>query len=207
MEAAGGALQRVAQVRRLRRRTAVRRRGRARSARPELSSCGRPGRRRRRHHDRPARRRRTRTSSSRRSSAPGTIADAVRFAAPGSFGRKPQEMRIGGNGHAQAGRERVHHVIAADAGQIERFGARGRHSPGARAKNRWRCAVRQQREERRRAAHPCRARRAAARGSPAGRDSRPAAPRSGAPARRGLAAPSPRRRESGSTTRRRRVRG
>ena len=41
----------------------------------------------------------------------------MRLAAPGSFGRQPHEMRIGRDGNRQAGRQRVHHVIAADTGQ------------------------------------------------------------------------------------------
>ena len=52
----------------------------------------------------------------------GTIAHAVGLAAPRPFGRKPEEVRIGGDRHAQVRGERVHHVLAADAGEIEGFG-------------------------------------------------------------------------------------
>ena len=53
---------------------------------------------------------------------PRAIAQPVRLAAPRPFGRKAQEVRVGGNRHAEAGGERVDHVLAPDSREVEGLG-------------------------------------------------------------------------------------
>jgi hypothetical protein len=61
-----------------------------------------------------------------------TIAQAMRFTAPGAFRRKTNQVRIGGDRNRERRRQGIEHVIAADAGEIERLGlpAALEHRPG-----------------------------------------------------------------------------
>ena len=57
----------------------------------------------------------------------GAIAEAMRFTAPGPFGGKRGQVRLGGDRQREGGRQRVERVVARHPAQIERL----QGSPGA----------------------------------------------------------------------------
>ena len=66
----------------------------------------------------------------------GSIAHAVRLAAPGPFGREGHEVRLGGERHRERGGQRIDGVVAPDPVKSKASAVRAADSPPGRVKKR-----------------------------------------------------------------------